>query len=172
MMFTATRHEEAAWAIRYPRGQATGMEYRKEFRRMEIGKGVCLREGEEVAVLSFGPIGKYVTQAAERLEEEGISIGHYDMRFAKPLDEALIDSLLERYECLITLEDGTRIGGFGSAVAEYVCSRPERVPVIIMGLPDRVIEHGTQLQLHDEAGIGPDGVVTQVKKAMGIGQKA
>src|SRR5690625_5917497 len=79
-----------------------------------------IREGERVAVLSFGPIGNYVLEAARALEEEGIQIGHFDMRFAKPLDTALIDEVLDSYESIITIEDGTRLGGFGSAVAEYV----------------------------------------------------
>ncbi|MDX1637455.1 MAG: 1-deoxy-D-xylulose-5-phosphate synthase, partial [Balneolaceae bacterium] len=89
MMYTASTYEDAAWAIRYPRGEATGMEFRKEFHGMDIGKGQCLREGDEVAFLSFGPIGNYVIEVADRLESEGINIGHYDMRFAKPLDTDL-----------------------------------------------------------------------------------
>ncbi|MEX0771272.1 MAG: 1-deoxy-D-xylulose-5-phosphate synthase [Balneolaceae bacterium] len=172
MMYTASKYEESAWAIRYPRGRATGMETRKEFKAMEIGKGVCLREGNNVAVLSFGPIGKYVIEAADRLGEEGIQIGHFDMRFAKPLDTGLIDEILRNYDAILTLEDGTRLGGFGSAVAEYVVSRPERVPVKILGVPDRIVEHGTQRELHDEVGIGPEGLLVEIKEALEVGQKA
>jgi 1-deoxy-D-xylulose-5-phosphate synthase len=110
----------------------------------------------------------YVFEAAERLERERISIGHYDMRFAKPLDTRLVDEALAGYDHLITLEDGTRLGGFGSAVAEYAASKPGAAAVTIMGVPDRVMEHGTQRQLHDEAGIGPDGIVAEVKKVLGV----
>ena len=84
MMFTASEYDEAAWAIRYPRGASTGMEVRDHFEKMEIGKGVCIQEGEEVAVLSFGPIGKYVTEASAELKQDDIHVGHYDMRYAKP----------------------------------------------------------------------------------------
>ncbi|MDX1671713.1 MAG: 1-deoxy-D-xylulose-5-phosphate synthase [Balneolaceae bacterium] len=168
MMFTASKYEEAAWAIRYPRGKATGMKVRKAFRPMEIGKGEMVRSGEDVAILTFGPIGNYVTEAAERLEQEGIKIGHYNMRFAKPLDTDLINEVCHNYERIITLEDGTRMGGFGSAVVEYLSDKDQRVPVTIMGVPDRVVEHGTQRQLHDEVGIGPDGIVQKVRELAGL----
>jgi 1-deoxy-D-xylulose-5-phosphate synthase len=167
MMYTASIHEDAAWAIRYPRGKATGMEIRKEFKKMEIGKGQCVREGEEIAVLSFGPIGKYAIEATDELFNEGIEIGHYNMRFAKPIDTELIDEILLRYDHIITIEDGARLGGFGSAIAEYIVSKPDQVPVTIMGVPDDIIEHGTQRELHDEVGIGPAGIVSQVKKILG-----
>ncbi len=168
MMFTASRYEEAAWAIRYPRGKTTGMEVRPGFAPMEIGKGECLREGEEIAVLSFGPIGKYVIEAADTLAEEDIHIGHFNMRFAKPLDTGLLDQICHSYQHIITIEDGTRIGGFGSAVAEYLSDKAYRIPVSIMGVPDRVVEHGTQRELHDEVGLGPDGIREQVKKVLGF----
>jgi 1-deoxy-D-xylulose-5-phosphate synthase len=165
MMFTASNYEEASWAIRYPRGKATGMEVRKEFKSIEIGKGVQLKEGEDIAILSFGPIGKYVTEAGEILAKEGIEIGHYDMRFAKPIDEELIDEVCQKYDHIITLEDGSRIGGFGSAVAEYISEKPERPTLKIMGIPDRIVEHGTQKELHNEIGIGVNDIVDTVKKA-------
>jgi len=166
MMYTASKFEEAAWAIRYPRGEATGMEFRKEFQSMEIGKGTCLREGEEIAVLSFGPIGNYVVEVADKLEEEGIAVGHYDLRFAKPLDTDLIDEVCRSYQHIITIEDGTRLGGFGGAVTEYLADKPYSIPVSIMGVPDRVVEHGTQRQLHDEVGIGPDGIERKIKAVL------
>lgn len=166
MMFTASEYDEQAWAIRYPRGASTGMEVREGFQSMEIGKGICLREGENVAVLSFGPIGKYATEAAERLFEEGIQIGHYDMRFAKPIDEELLDEICLKYDHIITLEDGARLGGFGSAVAEYLAEKESKPTLKIMGLPDRIIEHGTQEELHAEVGIDVQGVVENVKLAL------
>ncbi|WP_069131504.1 1-deoxy-D-xylulose-5-phosphate synthase [Rhodohalobacter halophilus] len=168
MMYTASEYDEAAWAIRYPRGRATGMDVRKEFQKTPIGKGRMIREGGSVAVLSFGPIGKYVIEAADVMSEEGISIGHYDMRYAKPLDTELIDKVLAGYDYIITLEDGARLGGFGSAVAEYVAEQGVAVPVKIMGVPDRIVEHGTQRELHEEVGIGPAGIVQEVKKLLGI----
>lgn len=167
MMFTSSTYEEAAWAIRYPRGRATGMEIRKEFRPMEIGRGECLRKGEDLAILSFGPIGNYAIEAADMLAKEGIEVGLFNMRFAKPLDTDLIDQVCRDYSCIITVEDGTRLGGFGSAVAEYLIEQPLRVPVTIMGIPDRIVEHGTQQELHEEIGIDPAGIVRRAKKSLG-----
>jgi 1-deoxy-D-xylulose-5-phosphate synthase len=164
MMYTASNYDEASWAIRYPRGKATGMEVRKEFQSMEIGKGVELRRGESVAILSFGPIGKYVTKAAQILSEEDIEIGHYDMRFAKPIDQDLIDEVCENYDHIITLEDHAKLGGFGSAVAEYISEKEEKPTLKIMGIPDRIVEHGTQQELHDEVGIGVTGIIEAVKQ--------
>ncbi|MBN2733202.1 MAG: 1-deoxy-D-xylulose-5-phosphate synthase [Balneolaceae bacterium] len=167
MMFTASTYEDDAWAIRYPRGEATGMDIPEGFKSMEIGKGTCLREGDEIAILSFGPIGNYVIEAADILAEEGINIGHYNMRFAKPLDTVLIDEICHTYDRIITIEDGTRLGGFGSAVVEYLADKPHHIPTTIMGVPDSIVEHGTQRELHDEVGIGPDGIIKQVKSLVG-----
>lgn len=166
MMFTASKYEDSAWAIRYPRGRATGMECRKGFEPMEIGKGECLREGEEIAILSFGPFGNYVKEAVDTLAEENINIGHYNMRFAKPLDTDLIDEICHTYEHIITIEDGTKLGGFGSAIAEYLSDKSYHIPTTIMGVPDRVVEHGTQEELHNEVGLNPEGIVKQVKKLL------
>jgi 1-deoxy-D-xylulose-5-phosphate synthase len=164
MMFTASTHEEAAWAIRYPRGEATGMEMRKEFKSVQIGKAELLREGKDVAVLTFGPIAEYAEEAIEKATEEGIEAGHVDMRFAKPLDRDMLDELAKKYKALITLEDGTVEGGFGSAVAEYFADKPTRPLIHIMGIPDRIVEHGTQRELHDEVGIGPDGILQSLRE--------
>lgn len=168
MLYTASIYDDAAWAIRYPRGRATGMAVREGFEITEIGKGRIIKEGDKIAVLSFGPIGKYVIEASENLEPEGIEIGHFDMRYAKPLDTRLIDHILSRYDSIITIEDGAKLGGFGSAVAEYVASKGVAVPVTIMGAPDTIVEHGSQRELHDEVGIGPDGIIEEVKKSIGV----
>ncbi len=164
MMFTASKYEEAAWAIRYPRGEATGMDIPEGFKSMEIGKGQQLRQGDDIAILSFGPMGNYVIEAADTLEAEGINVGHYNMRFAKPLDTDLIDEICHSYERIITIEDGTKMGGFGSAVVEYLADKPHHIPTTIMGVPDRIVEHGTQRELHDEVGIGPEGIMDKVRE--------
>ncbi|MFP8489920.1 1-deoxy-D-xylulose-5-phosphate synthase [Gracilimonas sp. Q87] len=161
MMYTASKYEVGSWAIRYPRGRATGTAI-EGFKDLQIGKGAVLQEGEDVAVLSFGPIGKYVTEASDKLESDGIHIGHYDMRFAKPLDTDLIDKICKSYDHIITLEDGAKMGGFGSAVAEYISEKENRPTLKIMGVPDRIVEHGTQEELHDEVGIGVAGIVETV----------
>ncbi|HEX6982017.1 MAG TPA: transketolase C-terminal domain-containing protein, partial [Balneolaceae bacterium] len=166
MMCAASKYEEAAWAIRYPRGKATGMEVRNEFQPMEVGKGECIREGDEVAVLSFGPIGNYVMEAADELAEEGISIGHFNMRFAKPLDTDLIDEICHTYERIITIEDGTKLGGFGSAVAEYLSDKAHHIPVSMMGVPDQIVEHGTQEELYKEVGLDPESIKKKVREVL------
>ncbi|MDR8393482.1 1-deoxy-D-xylulose-5-phosphate synthase [Aliifodinibius sp. S!AR15-10] len=166
MMYTASKHEDNAWAIRYPRGKATGMDYPKGFRAMEIGKGQCLREGEDIAFLSFGPMGNYVAEVADKLEAEGIRIGHYDMRFAKPLDTELLDEICHSYEHIITIEDGTKQGGFGGAVTEYLADKTYSIPVTIMGVPDRIVEHGTQKELHHEVGLDPEGIEQKIREVL------
>ncbi|MDZ7691699.1 MAG: 1-deoxy-D-xylulose-5-phosphate synthase [Balneolaceae bacterium] len=166
MMYTASKYEDAAWAIRYPRGEATGMEFRDGFQSMEIGKGHCLREGDDIAFLSFGPMGNYVVEVADKLQAEGINIGHYDMRFAKPLDTKLIDEICHSYEHIITIEDGTKFGGFGGAVTEYLADKTYSIPVSIMGVPDRIVEHGTQKELHHEVGLDPEGIEQTIKDVM------
>ncbi|MEX2639559.1 MAG: 1-deoxy-D-xylulose-5-phosphate synthase [Balneolales bacterium] len=169
MMFTAAHYNEQAFAIRYPRGSALGLPLPEEFERMEIGKGECLREGDDIAILSYGTIGKYAIAAADRLMDEGIRVGHYNMRFVKPLDTELIDYITTKYRHLITVEDGARHGGFGSAVAEYTADLDVRPRITILGVPDRVIEHGTQEELHKEIGLDADGIIGTVKKALGAG---
>ncbi|MEX2397943.1 MAG: transketolase C-terminal domain-containing protein, partial [Balneolales bacterium] len=168
LMFTASNYSDQAFAIRYPRGSAVGLPLPKDFKTMEIGKGECLREGDDVAILSYGTIGKYAIQAADSLAEEGINVGHYNMRFVKPLDTELIDQITHKYTHIITIEDGTRHGGFGSAVAEYTSEKDIRPKFSILGVPDQIIEHGTQEELHKETGLDADGIISAVKKAIGV----
>ncbi|GAA5523196.1 1-deoxy-D-xylulose-5-phosphate synthase [Aliifodinibius salicampi] len=168
MMYTASKYEDAAWAIRYPRGRATGMDYPEGFKDMEIGKGQKVRDGDEIAILSFGPFGNYVIEAADNLVEIGIDVGHFNMRFAKPLDTDLIDEICHSFEHIITIEDGTRLGGFGSAVTEYLADKPYHIPTTIMGVPDRIVEHGTQEELHAEVGLDPKGIQEKVQEVMKV----
>lgn len=176
MMFTASEYDEAAWAIRYPRGASTGMSVREHFESIPIGKGKKIKDGEFVAIATFGPIGKYAIEVCEAYAAEGIYIAHYDMRYAKPLDKQLLNEIALKFDHVITLEDAAVVGGFGSAIAEYYATLdmetiedtsarenknyPPRLH--IMGLPDRIIEHGTQRELHDEVGIGPDGLTEKI----------
>ncbi|HKI44544.1 MAG TPA: transketolase C-terminal domain-containing protein, partial [Balneolales bacterium] len=111
----------------------------------------------------YGAIGMEALKAITELGEQGISAGHYNMRFVKPLDTALIDEIMSNYKHIITIEDGVVHGGFGSAVAEYVVARTHPIPVTIMGVPDRIIEHGSQEELRAEAGIDAKAIVQKVK---------
>lgn len=166
MMYTATLQTDKSFAIRYPRGSATGMQLRPGFEAMPIGKGECLREGSDIAILSYGTIGQEAKKAVHLLSQEGIDIGHYNMRFVKPLDEELIKDILSNYQHIITIEDGTIVGGFGSAVAEFVVTQDNLKPVSIMGVPDRLVEHGTQAELYAETGIDAQAVVAKVKSLL------
>ena len=167
MMYTASKYEEGAFSIRYPRGEVEQFlpdDY--EPGPMEIGKGVCLRKGRDVAVLSIGTIGNQVVAAADALEKEGIRAGHYNMRFVKPLDTALIDEIAANYRAIVTIEDGTKVGGFGSAVTEYIAEHHPGVSVRIMGVPDRIVEHGSQKELYRETGIDAAAVARTVKEQL------
>jgi len=167
LMFTASEYQNGPFAIRYPRGKGVGMAWNGDYQKMEIGKGECIRDGEEIAILSYGTIGNYVTQATDELtRSEDIQIGHYNMRFVKPLDTALIDEIMTKYSHIITIEDGVKTGGFGSAVAEYVVSKKNPIPITILGVPDYIVEQGTQAELHADCGIDKNGIIKQVKKLL------
>ncbi len=166
MMFTANGWNEGPFAIRYPRGEATGMAIAEGFREIVVGKGRKLREGSDLTFVTYGAIGSYAVEACERLEAEGISAAHYDLRFCKPLDEELLKEVFERFDRVITLEDGVVQGGAGSAVLEWMTDHGYRANVLRLGLPDRFLPHGEQLELHDLAGIGPDGLVQHARSML------
>ena len=160
LMWTALQHDAGPFAIRYPRGAATGMALSDGFREIEIGTGRRLREGADLAFVTYGAIGHYAAQACDRLAARGVEAEHVDLRFVKPLDEALLEDVFRRHTAVITVEDGVRDGGAGSAVVEWASDAGvmDGVRVVRLGLPDHFVEHGTQRQLHDEVGIGPDGL--------------
>ncbi|MFO8030519.1 MAG: 1-deoxy-D-xylulose-5-phosphate synthase [Cyclonatronaceae bacterium] len=166
LLYTASRYDEGAFAIRYPRGETTGVELTEDYKYITPGTGRVISEGEDIAILSYGTIGKYVTEARELLSGLGISVGHYDMRFVKPLDTDMLDLVARSYSHVITIEDGARHGGFGSAVAEYYMEQQRRPAMKIMGVADRVVEHGSQKQLHHELGLDAEGIVSEAMKLM------
>ena len=164
MMYTAQLPEKGPVVIRYPRGNGVLTDWRNEMQELEIGKGRMLREGRGVAIVSIGHIGNLAMQAAAMLEAEDISVGVYDMRFVKPLDTTLLDEIAERYDRVITLEDGCLEGGFGSAVLEYYSEKGGKVPSVKrLGIPDRFITHGSIPQLQQECGIDTASIVSAVK---------
>ncbi len=156
LMYTASLPRKGlAFSIRYPRGQGVMPEWRTMLESVEIGKGRVIREGEELAILTIGHIGNYAVDVCNQLEKEGISIGHYDMRFVKPLDEALLHEVFRRYSKIITVEDGCIQGGFGSAILEFMADNRYHAEVVRLGIPDRIVEHGEQIELHRECGFDP-----------------
>lgn len=167
LMFTAQLETtKLPFVIRYPRGEGVMPEWRKPFEEVEIGKGRKLRDGKDIAILSLGHPGNFAAAAIRELKAEGITPAHYDMRFAKPLDEDLLHEALQGYERIITVEDGTVVGGFGSAVAEFMAEHNYKNDLKILGIPDRLVEHGTLKELHRECGYDAHGIVHAVREMM------
>lgn len=166
LMYTAQlpRQEGGAFAIRYPRGQGVMPEWKTPFEEIKIGTGRKLKDGHTYAILSLGHIGNYVTEAIETLQKEGISPAHYDMRFVKPLDEAMLHEIFSRYSHLITVEDGCLMGGFGSAILEFMADHGYNARVVRLGIPDEVFEHGEQIELHRDAGFDPPAIAQAVRE--------
>jgi 1-deoxy-D-xylulose-5-phosphate synthase len=159
LMFTAQLpRNEKAFSIRYPRGQGVMPQWQTPMQEIEIGTGRKLRDGNDLAILTLGHIGNLASEACERLEKQGISVGHYDMRFVKPLDEALLHEIFLKYRKVVTVEDGCIQGGFGSAVLEFMVDNNYHAEVRRLGIPDAVIEHGEQSELHRECGFDVDGI--------------
>jgi len=163
LMFTATTDNVTGpFSIRYPRGNGVLSDWQTPFEAIEIGKGRRLRSGEKVAVLSIGHIGNYVAKALDQLEASGNYIGHYDLRFVKPLDQALLHEVFTSYEAILTVEDGCLQGGMGSAVLEFMADHGYSIPVKRLGIPDAFIEHGTQDELYTECGFDVNGIIEAV----------
>ncbi len=164
MMFTAQQPDMGPWSIRYPRGNGSMSDWQKPFKAIEVGTGKILREGDDLAILSIGPLGIQASKAIDKLEAEGISVAHYDMRFVKPLDTNLLTQIGKRFKTIITIEDGALMGGFGSAVLEWLNDNGYDTRVIRLGIPDRFIEHGTPQELYRECGIDAEGIYESAKR--------
>ena len=148
--------------MRYPRGNALGVEVKPGFEKIEIGKAEILKSGEDVALLAYGSMVHYALIASEKLESQGIHCEVVNMRFAKPLDKELLDDVASRFRKVVTLEENSIIGGFGSGVLEYFSEKNYKNDLLRIGLPDKFVDHGTQEELHKMLGIDPDGIVNQV----------
>jgi 1-deoxy-D-xylulose-5-phosphate synthase len=131
-----------------------------------IGRARVISEGSDIAILSIGHVGNFVVEAREKLMLEGISIEHIDMIYLKPLDKEMLNVIVSRFKQLITIEDGTIIGGLGSAVIEYIAESGSRTAVTRMGLPDSFVEHGTPKELYHECGIDAQSIYITVKKLL------
>ena len=150
-------------AIRYPRGRGVLFDWQKPFEAIELGTGVCLQEGKDIAILSLGTIGNNVTKALEEFP----TIAHYDMRFAKPLDEKLLHTICANFSHIITIEDGVKKGGFGSAILEFIAEHHYKNSIKILGIQDDFIEHGTIEELQKINGID-SGFIKQVLKNINL----
>jgi len=159
LMFTAQLPRgEQAFSIRYPRGQGVIPNWRTPMEEIKIGSGRKLKGGGDLAILTLGHVGNYVVEVCQRLANQGIEIGHYDMRFVKPLDAEMLHEIFSEYKKIITVEDGCIQGGFGSAILEFMTDNNYQAEVKRLGIPDRIVEHGEQRELHKECGFDPDGI--------------
>jgi 1-deoxy-D-xylulose-5-phosphate synthase len=173
LMFTAQLDETpGCFSIRYPRGNGVMVDWKTPFQKIEVGKGRKLKDGKEIAILSLGHPGNFAATAITKLEEEGITVGHYDLRFAKPLDEAMLHEVFSKYKKVITLEDGCIMGGIGSAILEFMADNGYSSQVKRMGIPDRFIEHGEPIELYEECGFSPTQIYTEIKEMLAEKKKA
>lgn len=167
LMYTASKPRKGqAFSIRYPRGQGVMPEWRTPFEEIEIGTGRKLRNGDDLAILTIGHIGNYAVEVCEKLEKQNIRVGHFDMRFVKPIDEKLLHEVFSKYTKVITVEDGCVDGGFGSAVLEFMADHHYTADVKRLGIPDAVIEHGEQIELQHEAGFDPEHIEKAVMEML------
>lgn len=162
LMYTAQLPDKGTFVIRYPRGHGVLPDWHCPLTEINVGTGRCLRQGERVAIVSIGPIGNNATKA---IAQSGLNVGHYDLRFLKPLDDALLHDICQHYDRLITLEDGCVQGGMGSAVLEWMNDHGYALPVTRMGIPDEFIEHGTVDELQHICHMDVDSIVAAINQA-------
>ena len=169
LMYTAQLKDKGPFVIRYPRGHGVLTDWRNKFEEIEVGTGRKLKDGDTMAVMSVGPIGNNVAKAIENVEKEcdGITVAHYDMRFIKPLDEKLLTEAASKFKYIITVEDGVRKGGFGSAVLEWLSDNNYTTHVTRLGLPDKFVEQGTVSELQHITGIDTDSIAATIKSIAG-----
>lgn len=167
LMYTAQLESTTIpFVIRYPRGEGVMPEWKTEMKEIKIGTGRKLKDGKDIAILSFGHPGNFTASAIRELKNDGLNPGHYDMRFAKPLDETLLHEACRNYEKLVTVEDGTVEGGIGSAILEFMAQHGYKNDIKILGIPDRLVEHGTPKELHRECGYDAQGIADAVREMM------
>lgn len=174
LMYTAQLPGKGTFVIRYPRGRGVLADWHCPLEEVKVGTGRKLRDGDDIAVLSVGPVGNNVVKAVEMIENDaksasggsGISVAHYDMRFVKPLDENLLKEVAAKFKHVITVEDGVREGGFGSAVIEWMEDNGQHPDIVRLGLPDHFVEHGTVAQLQSIVGIDAEGIRRTIEETL------
>lgn len=166
LLYTAQLKKHGPFVIRYPRGNGVHHEWKLPFKEIEIGKGRKLLDGSEIAILTIGTTGNFVTGLYEKFKTQGFSVAHYDMRFVKPLDEKMLHEVFGKFGQIITVEDGVVKGGFGSAILEFMASNNYAAQVKILGIPDVFIEHGSQQELYEECAFDSASIYKEVEKMM------
>ncbi|HTQ63518.1 MAG TPA: 1-deoxy-D-xylulose-5-phosphate synthase [Puia sp.] len=167
LMYTAQlESNNHPFVIRYPRGEGVMPEWKTPFQEIPIGKGRKLKDGEDIAILSFGHPGNFATAAIRELKTEGLNPAHYDMRFVKPLDETMLHEICKKFDKIITVEDGAVSGGFGTAILEFMSFHNYKPEVKILGIPDKIIEQGTLKELRHEAGFDAQAIARTAREMM------
>ena len=169
MMYSSSLKENAGpISIRYPRGQGVMPEWQTPIKSIEFGKGLKVKDGEDIAILTIGHVGNFAIDACKQLQEEGINPAHYNLRFVKPIDTAMLEEVFNKFDKVITVENGCLDGGVGSAVAEYMVDNGHTAEVIRLGIPDEFIEHGSPKELYKECGFDAEGIVKTAKQLANI----
>jgi 1-deoxy-D-xylulose-5-phosphate synthase len=158
MMYTAQLENMGPFSIRYPRGCGCIVNWQQPMEKIEPGKGRQLSEGDDMAILSIGTTGIYASRAVKMLAKDGFSVAHFDLRFVKPLDEEMLHTIFRKYQKVLTVEDGVILGGFGSAIIEFMIHNGYCSKVVTLGVPDRFIEQGKVEELHRECGYDQQGI--------------
>ncbi|NGF77296.1 1-deoxy-D-xylulose-5-phosphate synthase [Fluviicola sp. SGL-29] len=170
MMYTAQLEDKGPFAIRYPRGNGVMTEWKTPFEELSIGKGRRVSNGTDIAIVTIGHPGNFAQAAIDHLKLSGVTVAHYDMRFVKPIDEVLLHEVFTKFKKVITVEDGCLMGGFGSAVIEFMADNQYHAEVVRLGIPDKHINHGTQDELWAECGYDANGIVKTVKTMLHMDQ--
>ena len=166
LMYTSQLEGKGPFAIRYPRGGGVKVDWECEMKELPVGKGRRLADGEQLAVLSIGTIGNEVQQALAMLKEKGIFVAHYDMIFLKPIDQAILEEVAAKYRHVITVEDGTVVGGLGSRVSQWMASRPQAPRITMLGIPDQFVHQGTVAQLKTQCGIDAASIYHSIESIL------
>lgn len=166
LMYTSQLEGKGPFAIRYPRGGGVKVDWECEMKELPVGKGRRLADGEQLAVLSIGTIGNEVQQALAMLKEKGIFVAHYDMIFLKPIDQAILEEVAAKYRHVITVEDGTVVGGLGSRVAQWMAQRPQAPRITMLGIPDEFVHQGTVAQLKAQCGIDAASIFHSIESIL------
>jgi 1-deoxy-D-xylulose-5-phosphate synthase len=164
LMFTAQLKDQGPFSIRYPRGNGVMTEWKTPLKEIKIGEGRKVTNGEDVAILTIGHPGNFAQEAIQELTGNGISVAHYDMRFVKPIDEVMLHEIFTKFNKVITIEDGCLMGGFGSAVIEFMVDQKYQAEVVRLGIPDEYVHHGTQEELWADCGFDTQAIVRTVKE--------
>jgi 1-deoxy-D-xylulose-5-phosphate synthase len=171
LMYTAQLPNQGPFSIRYPRGNGVMTEWKTPFKAIKIGEGRKVTAGEDIAILTIGHPGNFAQKAIEALKGSGVSIAHYDMRFVKPLDTLLLHEIFSKFSKVLTVEDGCLMGGFGSAVLEFMVDQKYQAEVIRLGIPDEYIHHGTQEELWADCGFDAQSIIQTISTIFKLNQE-